>query len=157
MKEIIDRIQENKQIELAKSILESEGYKITKKNVREAEDARGEISERKKKMIENPVYKKMDEICKRAGYRLSSAFISSGYINIDIRKGDRSDRYAPDIYWYDRKFGQDTQEFEIQTTSYGAMNLEEHTKFLERVTAANTMVTELSKLDLTKLADLTEE
>lgn len=155
MKEIIDRLHENKQIELAKSILESEGYKVEKK-VNEADDSQ-EISEKKRNMIENPIYKKMDEICKKAGYRLLSAFISNGYIDIDIRKGDRSDRYAPEVYWYDRKYGENVQEFEIQTTSYGSMNLEEHTKFLERVIAANNMVNDLSKLDLTKLYEFPEE
>lgn len=36
MKEIIDRLQENRQIELAKSILESKGYRVTKDRLEES-------------------------------------------------------------------------------------------------------------------------
>lgn len=39
MKEIIDRLQENRQIELAKSILESKGYKVTKESKRISESS----------------------------------------------------------------------------------------------------------------------
>lgn len=39
MKEIVNRLHENRQIELAKSILESKGYKVTKKSTKKLNES----------------------------------------------------------------------------------------------------------------------
>lgn len=50
--------------------------------------------------------------------------------HISVTK-DYSERYLPAIYFTGRRFGKDVNEFEIQTTSYGALKPEDIQKVME--------------------------
>lgn len=106
------------------------------------------------KCMENPTWKKIDAICNKYHYRLAPAsyveVYPSGkkYIRINIYP-DRSDRYAPDIYFGYDGFGPNVlPEFKIQTSSFGSMSLGEHDKYLAAVTSANNMIREIQDIDL---------
>lgn len=97
----------------------------------------------------NPTYKKCAAICKKYGYELTPlCYVEEGktgkkYINFGIMMPGR-DSYLPEIS-YSRN------RFLIQTTAYGSLELNEYTNFIKAATAAQKMVEELSKIDLTKL------
>lgn len=118
------------------------------------ESSDNDYQEFKKKCQANPTYKKAAAIAKKYGYRIADACYvdvaknGNKFISFNVAAVDRRS-YHPEIY-YNAKYG-NNYEFEIQTTAYGSMVLEEHTKFIKGVTDAHNMVAELSKLDLTTL------
>lgn len=107
-----------------------------------------------KKCQDNPTWQKVNNICNKYGYHLAPLSYVEVYpsgkekINLNIRSNEEN-RYNPEIF-YSSKFGQDPV-FEIQTTSYGSLVLEEHAKFIEAVTNAHNMIKEIEKIDLTTL------
>lgn len=103
----------------------------------------------KKDCQNNSTYKKCAAICKKYGYELAPlCYVEEGktgkkYITFGIMMPGRNS-YLPEIrYSRDR--------FLIQTTAYGSLEISEYADFLKAVTAAQKMVEELSKVDLTKL------
>lgn len=122
-----------------------EGKYFSRKSLQE------DASDRRSEMQSNPTYKKMADICKKYGYDLRSAFIGSHNSVIIEITSDRSNRYLPDIYFDGVSFGEVKNEFRVQTTSYGALDIEEHMQFVSAVTNAHNMVVELGKTDFDSL------
>lgn len=103
----------------------------------------------------NATYKKAVSIAKKYGYTVAPLCYVETYgrkkvVNFSFIY-DRSE-YRPEIR-YSSKSGR----FEIQTTAYGSLSIEEHDKFVEAVVNANKMVKKLSKLDLTTLYEAPPE
>lgn len=128
----------------------TESARLSESSSDEVED----FEDFKKKCQANPTYKKAAAIAKKYGYRIADACYvdvaknGNKFISFNVAAVDRRS-YHPEIY-YNAKYG-NNYEFEIQTTAYGSMDLEEHTKFIKGVTDAHNMVAELSELDLTTL------
>jgi hypothetical protein len=103
----------------------------------------------KKAAQANPTYKKAAGICKKYGFDLAElAYVSpGGYVNFRVISDSK--KFQPDIY-YGSSFG-GKAKFEIQTVSFGALDLKEYPKFLEACENAYKMVQELNKLDLSTL------
>ena len=101
----------------------------------------------------NPTYKKAAAICKKYGYQIArSCYVRSGYIVFNVLE-DRK-KMQPSIQ-YDPLFGGSTK-FKIATISYGSLNLEEYSQFLDSCNSAYKMCQELSKLDLSQLQSFDE-
>lgn len=110
-----------------------------------------------KKCTSNATWKEADSLCKKYGYVLAPAsYVSDGYIRLNIRESD-ANRYYPEIFFSHGSFGGDAQEFKIQTTAYGSLDLIEHNKFIEAVTSAHNLVAKLEKIDFTKLYSVDSE
>lgn len=54
-------------------------------------------------------------------------------------------RYLPEIYYRDTWYGEETSFFEIQTTSYGALDMAEFGKFVEAQRVAIEVVETLNR------------
>lgn len=109
-------------------------------------------TEFKKKMESNATFKKMSNICKKAGYVLGEAYqerYSDKIVMIHIRiiSADPND-YHPDIYFEDNK---GKRKFKIQTTSYGSLYIEEYEEFVICIKDAYSLVKELNKIDFSTL------
>ena len=128
---------------------------LRESRIQESESDRAQMV---RDMQNNTTYKKAKSIVEKHGYEIDPhcyvTVYPSGdkYIHFNVRG---KDRYDPDIY-YNNQYESD-YEFTIQTTSYGALNLEDHSKFMERVTEAHKMVEELSKLDMYSLYEYKKE
>ena len=102
----------------------------------------------KKDCQDNATYKKAAAICRKYHYQIADlCYVDDGVVQFAVI-ADRK-KMQPEIYFHAQRNGK--QEFKIQTTAYGSMNLIEHSKFIKAVTDAHKMVSELSKLDLTTL------
>ena len=105
-----------------------------------------------KECQENPTYKKMKSICNKYGYAPADLCYVKDYGNEKIPRIGivpiKNSRYLPEIYFDTGRYGSDKYGFTVQTTAYGSLDIKEHEKFLEDVTAAHKMVVELSKLDV---------
>lgn len=109
-------------------------------------------------MKSNPTYKKIESLCSKYKYKLYTAFNQKYGDSVMTRVSIReTERYQPEIYYQDKGFGSNEYEFKIQTTSYGALTLEEHAEFLKHVTAAHELVAELSKLDFDSLLTMEKD
>lgn len=130
--------------------------KLKESRIHEAEE--DDRAQMVRDMQNNATYKKAKSIVEKHGYEIDPhcyvTVYPSGdkYIYFNVRGNNR---YDPDIY-YRNQYDSD-YEFAIQTTSYGALNLEDHSKFIERVTEAHKMVEELSKLDMYSLYEYHRE
>lgn len=99
----------------------------------------------------NPTYKKMKSICDKYGYELGLAYWANygdAVVNIRPRPGD--DEYAPEVYPPRRGWGRKTS-WEIQTSSYGSLSIDEFEKFQKANDRVYHMVKELSNIDITTL------
>lgn len=104
-----------------------------------------------KKCQDNATWKKVNGICNKYGYRLSKdscvdVLPKGKLISMKIFS-DKTNEYLPDIYFDHTRFGKEVMEFKIQTTSYGALTLEEHTKYVEAATSANNLIKDLEGID----------
>ena len=105
----------------------------------------------------NPTYKKACAIAKKYGYDVAElCYVEKIGNTKKVYFGFNYDtnKYKPEITY--NTLG-NNQGFMVQTSSYGKLDIKEHTKFLEEITNANKMVKELSKLDLTTLYEYSEE
>ena len=78
-------------------------------------------------------------------YEVSHSKYNSGYERICVDKKVWNEEYLPDIYYNDDCFGSGKKELKIQTTSYGALNIEEIDKMMEKLKEAQMVVKELTK------------
>lgn len=116
-------------------------------NMNEAVD---EYADFKKAAQSNPTYKKALGICKKYGFDLADlCYVRNGYIEFRVIS-DRK-KLQPEIY-YSSSFGS-KPKFEIQTVSYGSLDLKEYSKFLDSCNNAFKMCQELDKLDLSTLQE----
>lgn len=77
-------------------------------------------------------------------YEVDVTIYDSGYKSIHVRAKDYSARYLPCIYCKDNFEGK-VLGFEIQTTSYGALNTDEIKKVIEGYNKALEVVEVLTK------------
>lgn len=104
-----------------------------------------------KKLVKNdPTNKKLKSIANKYGYNADESYIRSwGEAYIQLRP--KSDDFHPEVYYRSDYFGKKVSMFEIQTTSYGSMGINEYEKFMKACNDAYNMVKELQKVDLSKL------
>ena len=76
--------------------------------------------------------------------------IGEDWRNIDVRYIDRikaQDEFRPEIYFENSLFGEEKEEFKIQTTAYGLLDLEDYKTFIkscaEAFEVAKTLAEEL--------------
>lgn len=101
-------------------------------------------------MNNNEAYVKMKNIADKYGYFISSAFIQNNKVHINIYKCNGK-RFIPDVYFKSSTLDKPTSEFRIMTTSYGSLNMDDYEKFIKCVNNAYNMVSELEKIDTSKL------
>ena len=101
----------------------------------------------------NTAYIAMNDIANKYGYRISSAYIQNKKVNINIYKNN-TNRFSPEVCFNPVSFVNPKPEFRIQTVSYGSLNMEEYSKFIEWVNNVYKMVKELEKVDTSKLPNL---
>lgn len=105
--------------------------------------------------------KQLAEICSKYGYALNYA------VNKQYKKGGKlypmiaissvGDReFKPWIYFEDNAFGRDGRRFTAQTTSYGALGLNDYEEFASNVNKAYKLLKELEEFDLNKLPVVTD-
>lgn len=136
------------QIKLAKSILESAGYGVSKVN----EDTEDPYEDFKNSMKSNPTYKKINDLCEKYAYKLYAAYnekykIIPDTTTINIRP---TDDLHFDIY-YEKSRESGEFEFTIQTAALGSLNLEKYAEFIAACQDSYNLVSELKKIDLSTL------
>lgn len=121
----------------------------------------------KKEIENNPIAKKIKSIATKYGYEVSGLVFLRAYsqdskyrsLNLNIRPKSRD--YHPDVYISDsidkNGNGIDNLEFSIQTTSYGSIEVDEYQEFLKSCEDAYKMMSEIKKLDLSKLTVYVKE
>ena len=108
---------------------------------------------------DNETLQAMKEVANRYGYGFEGAnrrYKSNPnklYPFIRVFRKDSKD-YLPEIYFKD-DFNDDYQ-YEIQTTSYGALNEEEFANFLNAQTKAYSLIQKLQNFDISKLPIIDE-
>lgn len=95
----------------------------------------------------------MKNIADKYGYFISSAFIQNNRVGINIYKCC-GNRFIPDVYFNSANLDNPISEFRIMTTSYGSLNMDDYEKFIKCVNNAYNMVSELEKIDTSKLPNL---
>lgn len=102
----------------------------------------------------NSAVKKIDSLCNKYGYKLYSAYnkkLQNGedFIKINIRpvKDFHSEISFDDGYF----FSNTKPHFTIQTTAYGALDLNDYEKFLKGCNDSYNLVKELNKINLSEL------
>ena len=150
----VEKLHESKRIE---------GKEMSKVNsvvnkILEGGDVRAALSKKlneefseefRQEIVKNPINKKIKQIAAKYGYVAGETFLYwYGGIHCSVVPKDRGG-YHPSVY-----IDSDIKDvkFRIQTTSYGAISLEDYSEFLKGCEAAYNMVKEINKLDLTKLA-----
>jgi hypothetical protein len=102
----------------------------------------------------NPKFQKLDSICKKYGYMLHVA-VKKSYGTVMEIVAPRENDYLPDIYFDGSSFQYGNNPgFSIQTTSYGALDINEYKKYVAGVISAYKCVDELSKEDLNDLPEI---
>ena len=108
---------------------------------------------------DNETLQAMKEVANRYGYDFEGA--NRGYKSspnklypfIRVSRKDRNG-YSPEIYFEDDL--NDDYQYKIQTTSYGALNEEEFTDFLNAQTKAYSLIQKLQNFDISKLPIIDE-
>ena len=107
-----------------------------------------------KEVANNSINKKIKQIADKYGYTAGETYLRwYGGIQCRINAKDRNS-YHPDVY-VDTDFDIDetaTIDFRIQTTAYGSIAIGDYQEFLKCCEDAYKMLSEINKLDLTKLA-----
>ena len=121
----------------------------------------GEVNyqERLAKMRDNATYKKMDELCSKHGYQLfraTATTVKSGNKNVEIHIQPAEKDYHSDIY-YSKDFGAESGEFQVQSTAYGALNMDEYEKFLRSCQDSYDLIKSLQDIDLETLYDMSTD
>lgn len=130
-----------------------EGLNVSR-NIPKVDEMTG--PEFKKKAESNPVFRKMDSICKKYGYVLEIAYKrkwdegTPAEVVIEIRPKDRMS-LQPEIY-YQSHYGE-AKNFEINPSAGGSMNLKDYEDFMKKIRGAYDLVKELSKVDLNALEE----
>lgn len=129
---------------------------LASKRVDEAES----YSDFKKECMANPTWKEVNEICNKYEYRLAPlSYVdvdSKGVETLYVRIITPRDSYLPDIF-VEQERRTKKVEYRIQTTSHGALEINEYEYFIEAVTNARDMVRELEKIDMFELNRSVEE
>lgn len=118
----------------------------------------------KREIQENATYKRAKRIAQKYGYTTNpeSCYVLVYYeqdkwkrwISFEVKGNNK---YDPDIYYQAPLNDQNNYRFYIHTKDYGAFQLDEYEKFVERVTAAYEMVKRLSNLDFNTLYEVTHK
>ena len=118
----------------------------------------------KREIQENATYKRAKRIAQKYGYTTDpeSCYVLVYYeqekwkrwISFSVKGNNK---YDPDIYYQAPVNDQNNYRFYIHTKDYGAFQLDEYEKFVERVTAAYEMVKRLSNLDFNTLYEVTHK
>ena len=112
----------------------------------------GFSEEFKQEIINNPVNKKIKQIAEKYGYAAKETFLYwYGGIHCSISPKDYND-FHPEVSISSDLDDDSVVEYRIQTTSYGALSLDDYKEFLKCCDDAYNMMKEISELDLTKLA-----
>lgn len=102
------------------------------------------------KLENHETWKKVETMCEKYGYRLHHiANEKQGSFSFLCLQVIPMKKYAPHIFFSDENAfsGKEKHyEFEIQTTSYGPLNLEEYAEFLQAMTDASELVKELEQI-----------
>ena len=86
------------------------------------------------------------KILKAFGYEADFCFFEKGNLRLMIST-DGSRKYQPKIYTNSDGYGSSELQFEIQTTSYGALSFDEYEKFLESCCMAKEAIIFLKHYD----------
>lgn len=99
------------------------------------------------------VYQKAKAICEKYGYELwvmLNEVYEAGYSFPKLQVFKKiENKYGPDIFYSNIapfRSGEKDYQFQIQTTSYGSLNMEEYPKFMKATENAYEMVKELSEI-----------
>jgi hypothetical protein len=102
-------------------------------------------------MENNETFKKVSAMCDKYGYSLYTMVnrVWTRYNMPIIQINKKNDnRYAPLISYTSRHFDGNDYHFEIQTTSYGSLDMDEYPKFLKATSDAYELVKELSQISI---------
>lgn len=102
-------------------------------------------------MENNETFKKVAAMCDKYGYSLYTMVnrVWSKYNMPVIQINKKNDnRYAPEISYTSKTFGGNDYRFEIQTTSYGSLDMDEYQKFMKAINNACELVKELSQISV---------
>lgn len=95
----------------------------------------------------NPTYKKIKSLCEKYNYRMKDGYkekwdenSKDEYLRLALIK-NWQDEFQPEIYVRGEE-----QKLEIQTTSYGALDINEYKEFLEKCEDAFELVEQINKL-----------
>ena len=118
----------------------------------------------KREIQDNATYKRAKRIAQKYGYTTDpeSCYVLVYYeqdkwkrwISFSVKGNNK---YDPDIYYQAPVNDQNNYRFYIHTKDYGAFQLDEYEKFVERVTAAYEMVKRLSNLEFNTLYEVTHK
>ena len=118
----------------------------------------------KREIQENATYKRAKRIAQKYGYTTvpDDCYVLVYYEQDRWKRWIRfnvkgNNKYDPDIYYQAPLTDQNNYRFYIHTKDYGAFQLDEYEKFVERVTAAYEMVKRLSNLDFNTLYEVTHK
>ncbi len=133
--------------DIRKALSSSETFNV----ICEAESA--DNNDFKQAVKNNPINKKIKQIADKYGYVAKETFLTSyGGIQCSIYPKAHND-YHPDVY-IDKYYDVDDSgkiDFRIQTTSYGSISVSDYSEFLKACEDAYNMLSEIKKLDLSKL------
>lgn len=108
------------------------------------------------KAQKNNFVKKLKKVAESKGYEIGYVYVEQcgygDYLKLQIAPKDKFNTYTPDVYdgsLFMNNFENKTN-FQVQTTSYGALNEEEMQKFMTAMTNGWTMIQYLNKLDWSK-------
>lgn len=105
-------------------------------------------------MRQSSAFQKMEEITQKYGYRLDSAQIRFGSIEIIIIP---TKQYQPDINFRGKRYGKTVNEFTFGTVGKGDLSIDEYAEFLKAGTDAYKMIREIEgEVDLYDLVNMDE-
>lgn len=144
--------------------LTDDDYELNEGIVFDSETSDEDKERIKREIQENATYKRAKRIAQKYGYTTDpeSCYVLVYYeqdkwkrwISFEVKGNNK---YDPDIYYQAPLNDQNNYRFYIHTKDYGAFQLDEYEKFVERVTAAYEMVKRLSNLDFNTLYEVTHK
>lgn len=144
--------------------LTDDDYELNEGIVFDSETSDEDKERIKREIQENATYKRAKRIAQKYGYTTDpeSCYVLVYYeqdkwkrwVNFEVKGNNK---YDPDIYYQAPVNDQNNYRFYIHTKDYGAFQLDEYEKFVERVTAAYEMVKRLSNLDFNTLYEVTHK
>lgn len=145
-------------------ILTDDDYKLDEGIIFDRETSDEDKERIKREIQENATYKRAKRIAQKYGYTTDpdNCYVLVYYeqdkwkrwISFNVKGNNK---YDPDIYYQAPLNDQNNYRFYIHTKDYGAFQLDEYEKFVERVTAAYEMVKRLSNLDFNTLYEVTHK
>ena len=144
--------------------LTDDDYKLDEGIIFDRETSDEDKERIKREIQENATYKRAKRIAQKYGYTTNpdNCYVLVYYeqdkwkrwISFEVKGNNK---YDPDIYYQAPVNDQNNYRFYIHTKDYGAFQLDEYEKFVERVTAAYEMVKRLSNLDFNTLYEVTHK